>query len=112
MTEYKKLYWCYTLELYKRYFIIANSARKARKQFASENRYYQKDVSVERICRLPDKHQTTIQIHPSDSLLTECKVEFIYKLHKGDKLSTVIRLMLKPGGRVFNFQNRIYQEDL
>lgn len=112
MAEYKKLYWGYTSTGYKRYFLIANSARKARRQFASENMYYQKDILVERICRLPDNHQNTNEIHPSDNLLIECKVEFISGLHKRDKISSAIRLMLKPGGRIFNFQNRIFQEDV
>lgn len=113
MTEYKKLYFCYTLEGYKRYFLIANSARKARRHFANENGHYQKDVRVERICRLPDIHQNTIQIHPDDNLLVNCKVEFITHLfHSKDKVSYAIKRMLKPGGRIFNAQNRIFQEEL
>ena len=113
MTEYKKLYWCYAPMGYKRYFIIANSARKARRQFASENGYYQIDVLAERICRLPNAHQNINQIHPDDNLLIDCKIEFITHLfHSRDKVSLVVKRMLKPGGRIFNAQNKILQEEL
>jgi translation initiation factor IF-1 len=111
VTVYKKLYWCYTWVEHKRYFLIADSARKAKQQFAAENGLYQKDVSVNRVSRLPGKHQKTIQIHPDDNLLIDCGVEFINKLHRGHKVSQVIKRMLKPGGRIFNFQNRIFQEE-
>lgn len=113
MTEYKKLYWCYTFIDHKRYFLIASSARKARSYFANENGLYQKDALVRRICRLPDIHQNTIQIHPDDNLLVDCKVEFItYLYNSKDKLSQAIKRMMKPGGRIFNAQNRIFQEEL
>ncbi len=111
MRVYKKLYWCYTWVEHRRYFLIADSAKQAKKQFAAENGYYQKDVSVNRLCRLPDKHQKTIQVHPDDNLLTDCEVEFINQLHRGHKVSQVIKRMLKPGGRIFNYKNRIFQEE-
>lgn len=113
MTEYKKLYWCYTSIDHKKYFLIASSARKARSYFANENGLYQKDASVQRICRLPDIHQNTIQIHPDDNLLLDCKVEVITNLfYSRDKISQAIKRMLSPGGRIFNAQNKIFQEEL
>jgi hypothetical protein len=41
----------------------------------------------------------------------DCGIEFITKLHRGHKISQVIKRMLKPGGRIFKFGNRIFQED-
>lgn len=112
MAVYKKLYWCYSLESDKRYFMIANSAREARRLFAFENRYYQKDVSIERLCRLPTQHQNTIQKHPDDVILTDCSVEFITDLVIKNKVTTSIKLMLKPGGRIFFYKKSFFQEDI
>jgi hypothetical protein len=112
MALYKKLYWCYALHEHRRYAIVADSAYRARRQFANEHGYYAVDIVASRICRLPVQHQQTNQVHPDDNLLVDCGVEFITKLHRGDKVSQVIKRMLKPGGRIFKVGNRIYQEDL
>jgi hypothetical protein len=111
MKTYKKLYWGIAYDGNRGACVVANSAYEARKLFAAYRGYYAIDVEVDRICRLPPQHQNTIETFPSDDLLKDCGIEFITSLCPGTKLHSVIKRMLKlHGGRVFKYNNRIYQE--
>jgi hypothetical protein len=112
MKVYKKLYWGIAFNANRGACIIANSAYEARKLFAIKRGYYAVDVEVSRICRLPLQHQNTTEVYPSDALLKDCGCQFVTSFCPSDKVTQVIKRMLKPGGRIFNFNNRIFQEGI
>lgn len=113
MKTYKKLYWGHAWDANKGTSVIATSAREARKFYASLKGYYAIDVNVERICRLPPQHQSTIEIYPSDNTLIDCGCKFVNHFCSTDKIILVIKRMLKlDNGRIFYYNNRIFQESI
>ncbi|SRR5258708_40038920 len=112
---YKKLYWCNTFDYMRQGFIIADNIRQARKDYGSRFFCYAKDVVAKRICRLPTMLQGTEELFPTDMLLQTCGCQLVNMSYPNNtRLTAVVKLMLKPGGRIWCCPktNLIVQESL
>lgn len=109
---YKKLYWCYSLDEKHQAPIVASGLKQSREKFANKLGFDIDRVVGSRICRLPDQHQQLAAHHPNDSLLLDCGMEIVDVFGCDSKLAAVVKRMLKPGGRILKYKNRIFQESL
>lgn len=112
--KYKKLYWCVTHCASYRGITIANSAKDARRYFAKLHNTYIKSVDVDRICRLPDQYQDTIETYPTEDIIKACGGEIVDKHSK--KFFIAKRMFKAPLGKIFSFYSKkkkmshMYQE--
>jgi hypothetical protein len=103
--QYKKLYWCNTFDYMHAGFLVATNIRQARKIYGKHHYCYIKDVDAKMVLRLPICLQQTIESFPSDTLLQACGCQLVNVNCPGTRLVHVVRLMLKPGGRIWSCPN-------